>query len=170
MLAQTFHDAYPIDQLEEHPDNPRRGDEAAIEASMRAHGFYGVVVVQRSTRRILVGNHRTRVARRLGYDAVPVMLADVDDDQARRLLLVDNRANDTAAYDDEALTRLLADLDGVFDGTGYDSGDLRELLDRVDPSPLDLDGLAPFDRSAEHSCPFCGVRWHDTPEGPERSG
>lgn len=168
MLTQTFQPAYPIDLLREHPDNPRRGDEEVIEASMKAHGFYGVVLVQASTNTILVGNHRTRVARRLGYETVPVMLADVDDDQARRLLLMDNRSNDLAAYDDEALSRILADLDGVFEGTGYEAADLRELLDRLDPDPLDPDALAPFDRSVEHECPFCGASWHETPDGPVR--
>jgi len=169
MLTQDIREHYPISELREHPDNPRRGDEATIEASMRAHGFYGVVVAQRSTGRILIGNHRTRVARRLGYTHLPVSLVDVDDDQARRLLLVDNRSNDIAGYDDEALARLLDDLDGVFDGTGYDAADLRALLDRIEPDPLDPDTLTPFDRSAEFSCPFCGARWHDTAQGPERS-
>lgn len=61
-LAQRYDAAFPIDQLVEHPDNPRRGDEAAIDDSMAVHGFYGAVVVQASTRRIIAGNHRTRVA------------------------------------------------------------------------------------------------------------
>lgn len=130
-LTQRYEPAFPIDQLVEHPDNPRRGDEEAIDASMAAHGFYGAVLVQSSTRRIIAGNHRTRVARRRGESTVPVLLLDVDDDQARRLLLVDNRTADDATYNNAELTRLLAEL-SVTDlaGTGYDDTDLARLLRR----------------------------------------
>src|SRR3954469_8056045 len=109
-LDQRYDPAFPIDQLVEHPDNPRRGDEAAIEASMAAHGFFGAVLVQASTGRIIAGNHRTRVARRTGAETIPVLFVDVDDDQARRLLLADNRTNDLATYDDRELAALLEDL------------------------------------------------------------
>lgn len=135
-VAQRYDPAFPIDDLVEHPDNPRRGDEAAIEASMEHHGFYGSVLVQASTRRLIAGNHRTRVARRRGETTVPALLLDVDDDQARRILLVDNRTNDTAGYDDAELARLLADLDGDLAGTGFDDDDLTALLATLaDPDP-----------------------------------
>ena len=130
-LTQSYDPAFPVDQLVEHPDNPRRGDEAAIEASMVAHGFYGAVLVQASTRRIIAGNHRTRVARHLGESTVPVLFVDVDDERARRLLLVDNRTNDVAGYDSGELARLLEELstlDNGLVGTGFTDSDLDALL------------------------------------------
>ena len=142
-IAQRYEPTFPIDELVEHPDNPRRGDEEAIEASMAAHGFYGAVLVQASTRRIIAGNHRTRVARRRGDTHLPVLLVDVDDDQARRLLLVDNRTNDDAGYDERELARLLEDLAALDDGlagTGYDAADLAKLLDRW-ATPGDPDAI-----------------------------
>lgn len=143
-LAQRYDPAFPIDELLEHPDNPRRGDEEAIEASMAAHGFYGAVLAQTSTRRIIAGNHRTRVARRRGEATVPVLWLDVDDDQARRLLLVDNRTSDDARYDDRVLTDLLAELAAAGDltGTGWDPTDLARLLKRWD-TPGDPDAIPP---------------------------
>ena len=63
------------------------------------------------------------MARRLGHATVPAIVLDVDDDQARRLLLVDNRTQDLAGYDSAVLDALLADLAasaGGLDGTGYD--------------------------------------------------
>ena len=140
-LAQRYEPAFPIDQLVEHPDNPRRGDEAAIEESMAAHGFYGAVLVQTSTRRIIAGNHRTRVARRRGETTVPVLLVDVDDDRARRLLLVDNRSNDLAGYDDAELARLLEELlaaDDGLAGTGYDDRELARLLAELEGPNQDM--------------------------------
>lgn len=145
-VAQRYDPAFPIDELVEHPDNPRRGDEAAIEASMEHHGFYGSVLVQASTNRLIAGNHRTRVARRRGETTVPALLLDVDDDQARRILLVDNRTNDTAGYDDAELARLLADLaahDGALVGTGFTDADLAKLLaDLETPAPAEVDAPA----------------------------
>jgi len=142
-VAQRYDPAVPIDDLVEHPDNPRRGDEDAIDASMAAHGFFGAVLVQQSTRRILAGNHRTRVARRRGEPTVPVLWLDVDDERARRLLLVDNATSDDAGYDSKELTRLLEELshsgDGLL-GSGYDEADLAKLLARwaVDRDPDEI--------------------------------
>lgn len=140
MIGQRFEAAYPLDALVEHPDNPRVGDEEAIEESMAAHGFYGAVLVQQSTGRIIAGNHRTRVARRRGETTVPVLMLDVDDDQARRILLVDNRTNDRATYDDVELARLLGELDGLA-GTGFDTSDLEALLEQLAPANPDMPNL-----------------------------
>jgi hypothetical protein len=138
-ITQRYEPACPIEQLSEHPDNPRRGDEAAIDASMSVHGFYGAVLAQESTGHIIAGNHRTRVARRRGETTIPALFLDVDDDQARRLLLVDNRSNDLAGYDDAELARLLASLDDL-DGTGFTDTDLNELLDSLQMPPAPVVG------------------------------
>jgi ParB-like chromosome segregation protein Spo0J len=162
-MAQSFEPAFSIAELVEHPENPRRGDESAIEASMEAHGFYGAVLAQTSTRRIIAGNHRTRVARRRGETTVPVLFLDVDDDQARRLMLVDNRTQDLAAYDERALARLLEDLlesTGDLIGAGYDPDDLAQLLARLEPDGPDA--FAELDPDAlvvEYRCPSCGYEW-----------
>jgi DNA modification methylase len=144
-LGQRYDPAFPIDQLSEHPDNPRRGDVDAIAASLDAHGFYGAVLVQASTRRIIAGNHRTRVARDRGATTVPVLWLDVDDDEAARLLLVDNRTADDAVYDSHALADLLASLsvtDAGLIGSGYDQADLARLLKRW-ATPDDPDDVVP---------------------------
>ena len=142
----------PVDRITTHPDNARRGNMEVIRESIRANGFYGVCVVQRSTARILVGNHRYRAAIEEGLTEVPIVWVDKSDEEARRLLLVDNRSTDLAVYDDEALVALLtahAD-DGGWTGTGWDDGDLTVLLDSVAPpltppkSLADSFGVPPF--------------------------
>jgi len=120
----------PIDDLIRHPDNPRQGDIGAISASIEVNGWYGTVVAQSSTGRVLAGNHRMEAARHLGMTEVPVYWVDVDDATARRIMLADNRTNDLATYDDAVLAELLTALaedDDLF-GSGYDSDDLDDLL------------------------------------------
>src|SRR5262245_475182 len=123
-----------LDPLTPHPDNPRKGSLPAIADSLDANGFYGTLVVQRSTRRILAGNHRWLAARNAGLESLPVMWVDVDDEAAMRILLADNRTNDLAGYDEQALLDL---LDGMavtpeaLAGTGYDYAQLDDLRVRV---------------------------------------
>lgn len=62
------------------------------------------------------------------------MYVDVDDRDARRILVADNRTSDLASYDDFALADLLKQLaeeDGL-PGTGYDGSDLDDLLADLD--------------------------------------
>jgi DNA modification methylase len=138
-VGQDYEPAVPVDRLSEHPDNPRRGDVDAIDGSMAQHGFYGAVYAQRSSGRIVAGNHRYRVARQRGHATVPVIWLDVDDDQARRILLVDNRTGDQGGYDDAELERVLRDLLDGSDlglvGTGYTVEDLTELFGEPEPEP-----------------------------------
>lgn len=107
-----------VDRLKEHPQNPRRGVEDAIDESIEVNGWYGAVTAQKSTGYILAGNHRYRVAVRRGAEMVPTIWRDVDDETALRILLADNRTADLGEYDEELLTELLEGLE-TLDGTGY---------------------------------------------------
>lgn len=121
-----------IDSVSPHPDNPREGDVGAIAESLLEHGQYRPIVVQSSTRRILAGNHTWRAAKSIGWSQIDAVGVDVDDEQALRILLVDNRASDLGNYDDRALVALLTDLaqqtDGGLVGTGYDGDALDRLI------------------------------------------
>ena len=123
-----------IDQLQPHPDNPRKGDLDTIVESIDANGFYGAIVAQKSTGYILAGNHRYMAAKNKGAKEIPVAWVDVDEDQARRILLADNRTSDLGGYDEELLAELLQGVNasiGLY-GTGYDESDLDALLDEQD--------------------------------------
>lgn len=131
-----------VSELYEHPANPRRGDVSAIVASFRANGFYGTLTVQRSTMRVLAGNHRLRAARQLGMGAVSCAIVDVDEATALRILLADNRTSDLATYDDKMLADALTKLDGALAGTGFRQRDLDELLRRLSAQPAPQDDPA----------------------------
>lgn len=134
----------PITKLERHPDNPRRGVTPAIIESIKTTGFYGALIVQTSTNRVLAGNHRLDAARAAGMTSVPVIYVDVDDTTARRILLADNRTSDLGTYDLDHLAALLETVaadDPTMTGTGYQPDDLTSLLDQLtanyyEPAPI----------------------------------
>jgi DNA modification methylase len=142
-----------VDAVRPHPKNPRRGDTVAICESIATNGFYGAVVAQRSTGYILAGNHRWKAAKDTGAETIPVIWVDCDEDEALRILLVDNRTNDLAGYDDKALADLLSQVvEGGLTGTGYDQASVDELLASLGAATPDLDGDGPearVDRAEE---------------------
>lgn len=133
-LAQAY-EIVAIDAVQPHPRNPRRGDVVAIGESIDRVGFYGAIIVQRSTGFILAGNHRWMAAKSAGRPDIPVIFVDVDDEMAARIMVADNRTSDRAAYDDADLLVLLSSLDGDLAGTGFDVHDLDHLLKELSVVP-----------------------------------
>lgn len=126
----------PLAEVHLHPRNPRRGDVEAIAESLEQHGQYRPIVVQASTRYVLVGNHTYRAAAHLEWDRIDAVFVDVDDVEATRIMLVDNRTSDLGTYDDGVLADLLRDLPDLI-GTGYNEAALDEILDRLaDQEPV----------------------------------
>lgn len=123
--------AVPIDSVRPYEHNPRRGDLDAIKESLEANGQYRPVVANRRDGTVLAGNHTWQAAKALGWDEVAVTWVDVDEEDAARIVLVDNRANDLAGYDDRSLAELLGSLPDL-SGTGYDAAALAELLSDVE--------------------------------------
>ena len=131
--------AQPIGNFTTHPRNVRQGDVGAICASLEAHGQYRSIVVHQATNQILAGNHTYLAALALGWDKIAATFVDCDDEQALRILLTDNRANDLATYDDAGLAELLKELsvtDLALTGTMYDAADLDDLLALFEPPAL----------------------------------
>lgn len=155
-----------ISTLTPHPENPRQGDVGAIHTSIEANGFYGAIIVQKSSQHVLAGNHRLIAAAQAGATSVPIIEVDVDDRVARRILLADNRTNDLASYDTQQLTDLLAILarENDLPGTGYDGDDVDELLASLaampppDGFPNPEDGM-----KTSYTCPSCGYEWSGLP-------
>lgn len=127
--------AQPLDQFNTHPKNVRQGDVGAITTSLEQHGQYRPIVVQQSTGNILAGNHTYLAAKSLGWKEIAATYVDCDDEQAVRILLVDNRANDLAMYDDTALASVLEELaatDTGLEGSLFSGDDLDDLLFRLE--------------------------------------
>ena len=107
LAEQEFDPEIPVASLHEHPENYNRGDTEAIAASLDKYGLYGAVLVQKSTRAIIAGNHRHRVASAKGAATIPGFWLDVDDDTARSILADDNGTTHLATFDEPKLIALL---------------------------------------------------------------
>ncbi|MDX2849340.1 ParB N-terminal domain-containing protein [Streptomyces sp. PA03-3a] len=135
--------AVPIDDLVVFHRNPRTGDVDAIAESLRVNGQYKAIVVNRGTHtsrpnEILAGNHTWTAAKQLGWEQIAATWVDVSDEDAARIVVVDNRTSDLAGYDSELLADILEELPDL-DGTGYDQTALDKLLDsRALPATIDL--------------------------------
>ena len=127
-----------INSVEAHPKNVRQGDIGAISESLKAHGQYRPIVVDKRTSRILAGNHTWKAAKALGWQQINAGFIETkDEDEALRILLADNRTTDLATYDDTGLAELLkqiAETDTGLLGTMFDGDDLDDLLFKLEGS------------------------------------
>jgi len=158
----------PLEQLKAHPDNPRVGDVDAIAESIRVNGFYGAIYVQDGTDVILAGTHRWQAAGKVGMKTIPVIYLEVDDAQAKKILLADNRTSDRASYDKDPLASILKEVMGESDllGTGWEATDLekliREAVDMPDSTEEDVP-LRPLERT--YWLVSAPIHLHDVIEG-----
>lgn len=122
-------------EIDLHPDNANVGNVDVIVESIRVNGFYAPIIVQASTGFIIAGNHRYQAALKLGMEQVPVVYLDVDDTEAKRIMVADNRTTRLGHDNDELLTSLLEDLGDTelgLMGTGFSHADLQTLIDAAD--------------------------------------
>jgi len=139
ILINESKEDVPSDRLKVHPRNVNHGDLEAIKASIRANGFYGAVVAQKSTGFVLTGNHRFRAAVELKLAVIPVIWVNVDDDRALRIMLADNRTTRLGKDDQSALAEILSELSATelsLEGTAYNGDDLDEIINGlIEKSP-----------------------------------
>lgn len=117
----------PVGKLKGYDKNPRKGNVKAIAESLQINKQYRPIVVQKSSNKILAGNHTWKAAKELGWKEIAVVFVDVNDEEAKRIVLADNRTNDLADYDGQILAELLRDL-GNSGGTGYSEQDMENIL------------------------------------------
>jgi hypothetical protein len=116
-----------VDDLLPWPGNPRIGDLGLIVESLETNGQYRPLVVQKSTNYVIAGNHTLQAAQHIGWEHVDVTYLDVDDQAAKRIMLVDNRSQDLADYDYDVLAEVLKTVDDLT-GTGFIQAELDALL------------------------------------------
>lgn len=142
--------------------NARRGDVDTIMESMKYHGVYKPLVVNRGNKtgrknEVICGNHSLMAIRRLADENprdprwlhVDVYMVEVDEEQAMRLVLVDNKSSDKATYDVEELVNLATELPNL-DATGFTRDELDHMLEALsdtydveDEGPSELPGEEP---------------------------
>jgi len=115
----------PLIALKPLAANARMGDIGAITQSLVSFGQYRPVVARRDGT-VLVGNHTVQAAKALNWETVSVVWLDVDDAEALRIAVIDNRTSDMATYDADALKTLLSEVTD-YTGTGFDVDDVNDI-------------------------------------------
>jgi ParB-like chromosome segregation protein Spo0J len=130
---------------------------------METNGFYGTIVANKRTGHIVAGNHRYAVAKSLHYDTVPVAWIDVDAEEEVRIMVADNRTTRLGLDNESKLAELLAELSATpigLDGTGFDTEDLDEMIQRLSGTwdgsmergnAIEEDGSEAMDRVIVHA-------------------
>lgn len=128
---ERAHEYAEISSLKYYPDNPRISDIHKLARSL-GDGQFEPVVVQKSTRYILAGNHRVQAAQEvLGWSHVDAWIIDVDDDQAREIVIKSNRLGEISTYDPVKNAELLnaaSEAGADVEALGYDFGTFTETL------------------------------------------
>lgn len=131
----------PLDSLERWPGNARRGIVSSIKESMRINGVFQPLIVQKSTNRIIAGNHRFDALNELHEEQpekwgahVDVIFLDVNDRRALKMNLADNKTSDDATWDDQALVEqlqaIIEDGDDLL-GTGFAPDEVDDLTEKL---------------------------------------
>jgi hypothetical protein len=145
VTAQTYDPSVVLATLHDHPENPRRGDDPSVSRSIDRNGWYGAIIVQKSTRQILAGHTRRRALADAGVVTGPVIWVDCDDDTATAILLADNRTAELAEWDDEALVALLGVMPDVT-AVGFTEADLTALTHKIEAQRVgDVNASAEWD-------------------------
>lgn len=132
------------------PGNARRGALAVVRESIETLGQYRPLVIRRRDGKpdqILAG-HTTRDALvAAGYADARCEVLSCTDDEARRLNLIDNRSQELAGWDTDALAFQLATFDD-FTATGFTAEAAAKVMFKGMPepgdAPTDDDGEAQF--------------------------
>lgn len=127
-----------IERLTPHPNNPRRGDIAAIAASLERFGQVKPLIVQRWSEQlqkggiIVAGNHTYQAALRLKWPTVKILVKDMDDEEAKGYLIADNRTADKATYDHQEHYKVMAELSPEMrEILGIDEDEMETLADQA---------------------------------------
>lgn len=139
---------FAVTDLQHYHLNARRGNIDAIAESLRVNGQYKPIIVNAGSKtgrenEVLVGNHTLDAMIANGGETIKAVVIDVTDEEARRIVLADNRTSDLGSYDDEMLLDLLMSSEEL-EGTAFSIEDveaLEALTYSHDDGPRDLDAL-----------------------------
>lgn len=128
----------PLDELRPHPDNPRRGNVERIAQSLSRFGQVRPIVALLDGT-IVAGNHTWQAAKTLGWEKIACVRVELSEQEARAYLIADNRTADLADYEEEILSRVLADLaeGDLLEAAGWTYAEYDDLLAQLE-QPVEL--------------------------------
>jgi len=132
-------------QLHNAPYNPRKISEHArkkLKAQMKAQGLVSTLVWNKRTGNLVGGHQRLSILDDLEHSQnylLTVSAIDVDDKTERELNLFLNNANVQGDWDIDALEKIIKDLDGKIENTGFDKIELQALCDSAEMAGIFAD-------------------------------
>lgn len=162
-IPEQKYELVEVDQLTPHPENVNEGDVGEIGVSIEKNGWFGAVLANPRTGRILAGKHRWLAAKQKGAKKVPTLwrLCETDEEEVR-VMLACNQTTRLGRDDSTKLADLLTELAktpvGLL-GTGFSGDDLDLLLsDLAGPTfePATEAEQGRLDEKKPIICPACG--------------
>ena len=137
-----------IDSIRPYENNPRRNQDAItpVANSIREFGWQQPIVVDKDGV-IIAGHTRWLAAMQLGYTEVPVVVANLNEEQARAYRLADNKTGELAGWDFHLLDVELADIGIKIDMEQFGFDAISEIEEwqndsRLKPAPENKGALA----------------------------
>lgn len=136
--------AFPVDELETLPGNPRKGNVDAVARSLDEFGQRKPIVARKTEegkKIVLAGNTTLKGATRLGWTHIAVTWVDDDDKRAAAFAIADNRTHDLGEYDTEAIVdmvNIFDDDDSLLEASGYDLIEIQDIVDGIDGEGWDV--------------------------------
>ena len=168
-------DYVDVEQVKGWPRNPKRHDEAGLDASLERFGFTVPLMLDEKTGRLVAGHGRleallrrklaglpppARVVATSNGDTwlVPVLrgVSFENKGEAEAYLIADNRLTEQGGWDTEALMAVVKDLTeaGVpLDGTGFPADYAARLADSYEHTPTNRQEP----ERKKVACPHCGA-------------
>ena len=132
-IENTKIELLDIDKIFPYINNPRKNKNIdKIVSSILEFGFQQPIVID-SNNVIIVGHSRFEDSKKLGLNKVPVLKAELNEQQAKAYRIADNRLNEDAEWDNELLNVELNDLDNFKLVIGFDQSEYDNLFKEIEP-------------------------------------
>ena len=137
-----------IEDLREHPSNPRIHPDSALDKLQRSieeFGFTNPILVSQDGY-ILAGHARLKASKRAGLEEVPAIFLDLEGEMANAYLIADNKIQEETEWDLPVLKDLIEELDQLgnidVELTGFSEEEIDELMDMFliedEPAPEEV--------------------------------
>ena len=119
-----------VKDIRPYENNPRRNDDAVdkVANSIKEFGWQQPIVVDKDNV-IIVGHTRWKAAKKLKMKTVPVVVADLTEEQAKAYRIADNSTGEIATWDYDLLVPEIQGLDYDMGQFGLDLGDVSSYED-----------------------------------------
>lgn len=150
----------PVDQLQPHPDNPRKdvGDVTELAESIKKNGIFQNLTVVRGGKgvevahpdeddpdgyTVIIGHRRLAAAKAAGLETVPCMVVEMDKkEQIATMLLENMQRSDLTIYEQAQGFQMMLDLGetkaDIAEKTGFSETTVRHRLKLLELDPIEF--------------------------------